>query len=507
MQETSQRPRPTADTPRRRRALVPVLAAVCSGAAGALLVLLEPSAALPLLAVAMAVVIVSFGVAVLQLRLSTLLSASVCLQVFSGNWQYLGLPLGLDRLLLLAALAACLRDLLSGRIPHAVRIRPVHVALALMTTVAVVSALFAGTLLTPAGGFALLDRLGFVPFLAFLLAPLAFRTAADRDRLLVTFVVTGAFLGLTALLEGVGLNRLSFPPYIADESLGIHQGRARGPFLEAVANGLALYVCAVASCVALATWHRPLARRSAGVVAALCMLGTVFTLTRAVWLAAVVASLVAALTEPRLRRLLLPAAVTGVATVGLALLLVPGLSDRISERSGDQRSLWDRYNTNAAAVRIVEERALSGVGWQRFAEVAPDYLRQSERYPLTGSGIEVHNVPLSHAAELGLPAAALFLLCLLLAVGHGLVRGPAPGLAHWRVGLWAVAGAWAIIASFGPLSYAFPNTVLWLWAGLVLGPYLLTGRRRGGLTDDVTGQDGELDERRGAATVPAVSAL
>ena len=41
-----------------------------------------------------------------------------------------------------------------------------------------------------------------------------------------------------------------------------------------------------------------------------------------------------------------------------------------------------------------------------------------------------------------------------------------PGHRPWRLGLLAVAVMWLVVASFGPLSYAFANTVLWLFAGI-----------------------------------------
>src|SRR5690606_16247627 len=85
---------------------------------------------------------------------------------------------------------------------------------------ATASAYWAGTLTQPDGFFALLDRFGVMPFLAFLVAPIAFRTDRQRTILLGTLVLLGAYLGLTALFEGVGLDQLVVPPYITDPSEG-----------------------------------------------------------------------------------------------------------------------------------------------------------------------------------------------------------------------------------------------------------------------------------------------
>ena len=96
------------------------------------------------------------------------------------------------------------------------------------------------------------------------------------------------------------------------------------------------------------------------------------------------------------------------AALALAILFVPGFQSHAEERQGDQRPIWDRYNSNAAAVRAIKDKPLFGVGWQAWTEKNATYLRQSDDYPLTGTQIEIHNVALSHAAELGLVGLALW---------------------------------------------------------------------------------------------------
>ena len=397
---------------------------------------------------------------------TALLAGAVCLQVFSSNWYLLKVPLGLDRVLLVAALMALLRDVFAGRLSLRTRWSAVHVVLATLAVWATASAVVAGTLWSTRGAFALLDRLGLVPFLCFGLAPVLFRTREQRNVLLVAFVALGAYLGLTALFEGFGLKQLVFPRYILDPEVGAHAERARGPFLEGVANGLGLYFCAVLSFVAYRTWGHRAARLTAGLVCTLCLVGTVFTLTRAVWLATVVATLTAMLWDSRYRRRLPAVLAAGIGVVVLLYIALPGFAERATSRTREQQPIWDRYNTNVAALRIVKDRALTGIGWQRFTEDGPAWLRQAGDYPLTGVGIEVHNVFLSHLAELGLLGGSLFLLALTMAVGRVVFARCTPDTAVFRTSLVAIAAAWFVVASFGPLSYALPNTLLWLWAGL-----------------------------------------
>ena len=49
----------------------------------------------------------------------------------------------------------------------------------------------------------------------------------------------------------------------------------------------------------------------------------------------------------------------------------------------------------------------------------------------------------------------------------------------WRYGLFAVAVSWFFAANFGPLSYAFPNALLWLLAGVVLAPRMVENQPDG----------------------------
>ena len=403
--------------------------------------------------------------------------AGLLLTVFSGESGQLGLPIGPDRVAFAAAAFQGYRQYRAGQLPQ-LRWKTVHGLLLAVSVIGVVSAAIVGTLTSSSGFYGLVDRLGLLPFALFCLAPIYFRTEKQRRVLLGGLVILGAYLGLTALFEGLGINALVFPRYILNPNVGIHFGRARGPFVEAVADGLSLYACFVAAMVGVVIWRNKRGLvLSCSAVALLCLMGTLFTLTRAVWIGSVVATLAAMLFAPQLRRYVIPAVAGGSLALGLLLVVVPGISSKASQRAGDEQPVWDRYNTNSAAVRVIEAHPLMGIGWQKFVSVNPDYQRQADSYPLTGSEIEVHNVFLSRGAELGLPGLFMFAIALAVAIGGALIRRGPPELYVWRVGLLAVSLSWIIAANFGPLPYAFPNYLLWLWAGVVAAPHLIAGAR------------------------------
>ncbi len=63
---------------------------------------------------------------------------------------------------------------------------------------------------------------------------------------------------------------------------------------------------------------------AAGLVAALCFVGTLLTLERSVWMGAAVATVVTLISFARLRRVAFPVIVAGAAAVLLALVLDSG---------------------------------------------------------------------------------------------------------------------------------------------------------------------------------------
>jgi putative inorganic carbon (HCO3(-)) transporter len=398
-----------------------------------------------------------------------LVLAGIVFNIFSGNSKYLGLPIGLDRICFALGLTLLAFDVAAWRGLRLVT-RPVLVLSSATLAIVLWSAWTTGTLFSSYGFFALLDRLA-VPYLLFVLAPVIFRTAHQRRLLAQTLTVLGVYLGATAVFETLKLNALVFPSYINDPSLGILYGRARGPFLEPVADGLVLAVCAFAA--AMVARRRGGAWRWVAIASMLlCLLGTLLTLTRAIWLGTALAVALVCLIDARLRRWFPALLVVGALGVAAALIAIPGLGSQAQARAGTERSIYDRQNTNAAALRIIEQKPLDGVGWTRFRLVSAEWVRQAPDYPITNIAIEVHNVFLGRAAELGLPGALVWGCSLL--VGPVTIalrtRGLTDEQRDWRLVLIGALTTWAVAAMLGPLPYALPNLMVWLLAGMVAGP-------------------------------------
>ena len=411
----------------------------------------------------LALVVVAFAA-----RPSVTITAGIVVGIFNSHFHDMGIPFAADRLLLVAGVASVIaREVDAGGFWR-LRGDPVHWLMALAAVYALTSALVAGTWDDSVARYALVDRYGLIPFAMFFVAPFAFRDARDRQILLVTLVVLGAYLGLLALIETVGPRSLIWPRYIDDRSIGIHYDRARGPFVEAAANGLVLFMCAVASVMATQLWRDRTARAIAGVVAGLCALGILFSLTRAPWIGAVGGTLLALLAARETRRYVLPLVGVGVVLIAGAFLTVPGLQDRATSRTNDKLPVYDRQNSNDAALRMVDAKPLVGFGWGRYAYDSVPYYRLSPDIPLRGVR-EVHNIFLSNAVELGLLGALLWIAALAAAFGGAVLKRGPPELRLWKIALVALLFCWLMVAITNPLAFVMPTVLLWVWAGIARG--------------------------------------
>ena len=205
-----------------------------------------------------------------------------------------------------------------------------------------------------AQAWSLLAAKWIVPFALFHLAGIVFRDQVSLQKLEVFSLLVFVYLVAMAVFYLMGAKSLIFPRFILDKGIGIHADRARGPFLQAVANGVCLNLLGL---IALDSFRR---RRLRGALAAILFfaapLALLATRTRAVWLSAAISVGFLALfgSDRRVRRVAL--ALSAVVALGFcAALLFGGNSSALTERLED-RSPVD--------FRVV----MYQTGWQMFTE-------------------------------------------------------------------------------------------------------------------------------------------
>jgi O-antigen ligase len=434
-----------------------------------------------------------------ELPPAAMVCAALALTVFSGNWTTLGLP-GFpfvpDRILLVGALLAIvLKSPGAAGLPR-VRIRGVHVLMLVTVLYALASGVLADTIGSKATIFDLLDRLGAIPFLMFVLAPAIFAGPRERGWLLATLVGIGAYLGVTAVFESLGPHSLVFPHYIRTIDTARQSSAATGPFSEVVTEGFACFACAVAAVIAATRWRGGWKWVAIG-VAMVCLFGSFLSFERGVWIGAVAGALVAGVLAREARRWLLPAIPLCVIAVLAVLTLVPSLHSTATTRLSSIYPVWDRQNQTVAGLNMLQAKPLFGFGWDNWAHTAAPYFRLATNRLLTGypSSLQqaqlggssvagstssspsvgqvqgaLHDSYLLYAVELGLVGACLWLASVLWGlIGTAFSRARDPDLRPWRLGLVAIGVCFLVLCAVDPLSQNFTQLILWTWAGVAAG--------------------------------------
>jgi putative inorganic carbon (hco3(-)) transporter len=200
------------------------------------------------------------------------------------------------------------------------------------------------------------------PFTLFHVAGLIFREERRMRQFECFALLVLGYLSFTAIAFLIGAKSLIFPRFILDESLGYHVDRARGPFLQAVANGVSLNLLGL---LALQSFLRRRIHGSwAVLLLAMLPVAILATMTRAVWLSFAISFGVLIL-RSRNRRLRLVCVAVLIAGA-LALLITMSVDDQ-------RRAFTDRLRESGP---VEFRQAVYSGGWQMFLEK-----------PLTGWGV------------------------------------------------------------------------------------------------------------------------
>lgn len=305
-----------------------------------------------------------------------------------------------------------------------------------------------------------------VPFTFFHLAGMVFTSERHLRRFEIFALVILVYLSFTAIAFLCGARWLIFPRFILDETLGIQADRARGPLLQAVANGVSLNMLGL---LALHAYHRK-GRRNMGLALLLASvpIAILATMTRAVWLAfaGTLVALAFLSENRRLRR-----AFVAWMVVAAAALAIVSTSSRfggvLSDRWEERGPVEFRQAVYAASWDMFLERPWTGWGFHRMPLELPRYVsgyKEKVFYP--------HNTYLELLAEHGVGGLMLYLW--LMWEMWRLGRGAIPGreqcgfLDRHFHRLWPILLAvYWVNAAVVVMSYQFVNGLLFTMAGML----------------------------------------
>ena len=300
-----------------------------------------------------------------------------------------------------------------------------------------------------------------VPFVLFHLAVLIFRNESQRRHFEIFVILTLTYLVFTAIAFLVDVRVLIFPRFILDESIGFHADRARGPFLQAVANGVSLNVLGIIV-IALAQERKTFVR----LLWLALPVAVLATMTRAVWISFAASTIVLGfrLVERRLQ-----AACALLALIGIVTGLAIGFSDRSLKTA-----LWDRTGERGP---VTARLAVYEAGWGMFLErpftgwpaggMYAELGRRMEGYHLRT--FYVHNTYLALLVEFGLPGLVVYSILffnLFRIAWRGPPGEPAPVASLRKV--WPIMlSVYLFNAFFVDMAYQFVIGLMFTVAGML----------------------------------------
>ena len=301
-----------------------------------------------------------------------------------------------------------------------------------------------------------------VPFVLFHVAILVFRGASSRRHFEIFVILALTYLVFTAVAFLADARSLIVPQFILNESLGIHADRARGPFLQAVANGLSLNMLGILAMV-LVQKHR----RVVLLLWLVLPLAVLATMTRAVWISFAVSTIALGfrLGVPYLRRACLGLAVAGL-VFGFAISLTDNsLAQTLRDRTAERGPVEARMAVYHAAWGMFQERPLTG--WTAngmYSELA----RRMQGYHLRT--FYVHNTYLSLLIEFGIPGLVLYgiLFFNLFRLGRTSIAGDrSPPVSALRKAWPILLCVYLFNAFFVDMAYQFVIGLMFTVAGML----------------------------------------
>ncbi len=407
-----------------------------------------------------------------------LLLATICFGRRFFALEFGPLPLSIDRLFVFGLIALYFVQRFLGRYqPRKLRISDyILFAFIALISVSTFQQDFLGSRVGSAAPIWRLLLGYWIPALVYWIAGQSQLSDRRLTRFYYLLAAVGVYLAITGLLEITKQWAFVFPRYIADPSLGIHYGRARGPMLSGVHYGMCVAICTFVSWTLMRRMSRP------GIVIVLSLstvffLAIYFSYTRSVWLGTAlgIGMLAFFAFDVGVRPLLL------VFVLLMAIVLSIFNSDfllamqRESSAEATRRSSMNRVVFAYVSWQMFRDRPLLGCGFGNFPVEKMNYLadRDTELHLESIRDYAHHNTFLSLLTEVGAIGLTLFvaLLASWVRVAILLLRTSSP---EWVRGhgalLLACLGVYVAQLAFHELSYSqLPNMSIFLMAGIAAG--------------------------------------
>jgi putative inorganic carbon (hco3(-)) transporter len=305
----------------------------------------------------------------------------------------------------------------------------------------------------------------FLPLAFFLLARYIFEDSSSKRQFEIFSLCVLAYLSLIAIFFLIGAKELIFPRYILNEGFGIHTDRARGPFLQAVANGVALNILGLIALDSFRRKHLPAVLAIFFLVALPAAI--LATKTRSVWLSFAGSILAILFLSPhrRLRRAVLVIALICVLGLFGFVVIVDGHRS-LSDRLADSSPVQFRMAVYQAGWEMFLQKPLNGWGARAMQAELSNRItefRQDEYF--------FHNTYLEVLVQYGLVGLALYIwvfIDLFRVARNNAFKSNGGFLDRQFRSLWPVILLVYVVNSmFVVMNYQFVNGYLFTLAGMM----------------------------------------
>ena len=292
-----------------------------------------------------------------------------------------------------------------------------------------------------------------VPFFMFHLAAIIFRSGHFVRQFELACICILIYLCLVSVAWLMGAAPAILPPYIANPGLGIHIDRARGPFLQAAANGTAINLLAL---IAITYTQGKRSFLLSAFLSIVVPMAVFATMTRAVWLSFALSVPMVAYRKSWQRRMLLA---FGIAAILITVSHSPGLSTMFFDRFEERSPIEFRQAIYRLSWEMFKEKPILGWGQNQFAPEIE--ARISDFRP---QDYAAHNTFIELAVEHGTLGIALYAWMIV-----GLFRLALKGaslMGSASVGPIFLA-VYLLNACFVVMNYQFVNALVFSFAGLI----------------------------------------
>lgn len=328
-----------------------------------------------------------------------------------------------------------------------------------------------------AQGWSMVAAKWIVPVALFHFAGQVFVDEASLRKFELFAVFTLTYLTAMAVFFLFDMKQAILPRYLLDEGIGIHADRARGPFLQAVANGVSITLLGL---IALRSFElRRLPRALGAVLFVFLPLALLATRTRAVWLAAAVATVLITLSASslRLRRVALGLCVVGC--VGACILTaLRNDSNSLTDRLQDRSPVDFRLDMYRAGWQMFLEKPIKG--WGSEGRIQPEIARRIDDFH--PDYYLFHNTYLELGVERGLIGLGLYAWLMVCFFRLSRMDGSGSNAGFLGGGFQRI---WPILlivyllnASAVVMNYQFVNGLLFTIAGILSAQNLRAGAFR-----------------------------